>query len=90
MAFNNRLKADNCCENYIFKKKQVKQVLELNSYNITTKLGMMYNYINKYSNLLLSSKRDRLLITNPTRNSRIMVEQTFAYEIVFNNFAYLT
>ncbi len=48
---------------------------------------MMYEHTIEYLNLLLSSKRDILLVANPIKNPRIMVEQTLVCETALNNFA---
>ena len=62
--FDNKLEYNNYYENCIYKKVEIKQVPKFDSYNITTMLGMIYKHIVKYSNLLLSSKRDRLFPAN--------------------------
>ncbi len=90
MTFDNRIEYDNYCDNCMYKNTEVRQVPEFDGYNITARLSMIYKHTIKYSNLLLSSKRDRLLVANPIRNSRIAVEQTLACETALNNFAQLT
>lgn len=47
---------------------------KFNDYDIMAKLGMIYEYMIEYLNILFSSKRDRLLVPNPIKNSRIMAE----------------
>ena len=90
MAFDDRLKRENCCDNCIYKKAEVEQVPKFHGYDIKARLSMMYKYTIKYSNLLLSRKRDRLLSANPTKTSRLTVEQTLRYKTVPNNFAHRT
>ena len=63
---------------------------EFDGYDITARLSMMYKHTMKYSNLLLSSKRDRLLVANPIKNPRITVEQTLACKTALINFAQQT
>lgn len=63
---------------------------EFDGYNIMTRLSMMYKYIIEYSNLLLSSKRDRLLTANPIRNPKTAVEQILVCKTALNKFAQQT
>lgn len=72
-------------DNYIYKNTNVKQVPKFDEYNIITILNKIYKYIIKYSNPLLSSKPDRLLIANQIKNLKTAIEQILVYEIVLNN-----
>ena len=74
MAFNNGLEYNNCYDNYIYKNTKIRQVPEFDGYNITVRLNIIYIYTIKYSNLLFSSKRDRLLTANLIKNPRITVK----------------
>lgn len=53
---------------------------------MTAKLGMIYTNIAKYSDLLLSSKHQRLLTENPPKDPRIAAKQTHICEKTLNNF----
>lgn len=90
MVFDNRIECDNCYDNYIYKKAEVKQVLEFNSYDIIARLGMMYEHMIEYLNLLISSERNRLRIANPTKNPRITVKQTLVCKTILNKFTHWT
>ncbi len=74
MAFDDKLKRDNYYDNYMYNNMEARQVPKFDGYNIMARLSMMYKYTIKYSNLLLSSKCDRLLTANPIKNPRIAVE----------------
>lgn len=74
MAFDNRLKYENYCDNFIYKKTKTKQVPKFDDYNITAKLNMIYKHIIKYLNLLFFKKHNRLLTTNLTKTSRLMIK----------------
>lgn len=87
MIFNNWLERDNCYNNYMYKNVEMEQVPEFDGYNIPTRLYMIYKYTIEYSNLLFSSKCDRLLVANLTKNPKIRAEQNLAYKTVLNNFA---
>lgn len=67
-----------------------KQLPKFDCYDISAKLGMMYKYIIKFSNLLLSRKRDKLLAANLIKSSKTIIKQTFACKIILNNFALQT
>lgn len=74
MTFDDRIKYDNCCDNYMSKNTDAEQVPKFNGYDITVRLSKIYKHTIKYLNLLLSSERDRLLTANPIRNPRTTVE----------------
>lgn len=59
---------DNNC---MYNRGNVGQLLIFETYNMTARLGIIYVGIAKYSNLLFSSKRKRLLTKNPPWDSRI-------------------
>ena len=59
-------------------------------YDVTAKLDMIYVNIAEYSDLLLSSKRQKLLIENLSRGLKIVAKQTRACERALNNFALQT
>ena len=86
MVFDDKLKRDNGCDNCIYKNAEERQMLGFDGYNIMARLSIIYEHTIEYSNLLLSSKRDRLLAVNLIRNSRIMVEQTLVCKTALNNF----
>ena len=90
MAFDNRLERENCCDNCMYKRAEAGQMPEFDGYDIMVRLGIMYEHTIEYSNFLLSRERDRLLIANSTRTSRLTVERTFRCETVLNNFAHRT
>lgn len=56
IAFNNRIDYQYYCDNYIYNYAKAGQASDFEAYNIITKLGIMYIYITKYSNLLLFSE----------------------------------
>lgn len=70
----------------MYKYVEVKQVPEFDNYNIIISLGIIYKYIIEYSNLLLSSKHNRLLAANSIKNPRITTEQILVFKIVLNNY----
>lgn len=66
------------------------QVPVFEAYNVTAKLGMMYAGTAEYSDLLLSSERQKLLARNPLRGPKTAAKQTRACEEALNNFALQT
>lgn len=90
MTFDDELKHENCCDNYIYKNAKAKQVPKYNYYNIMIRLNIMYKLTIEYLNLLLSSKRNKLLVANLITNPKIMIEQTFICKIAIKNFAQWT
>ncbi len=74
MAFDDRLEHENYCDNCMYNNAEARQVPEFHGYNVTARLNMIYEHTIEYSNLLLSSERNRLLTTNPIRNPRTTVE----------------
>lgn len=86
MIFDYKLKCDNYCNNYIYKKIEKKQVLEFDNYNIMVRLSIIYKDTIKYSKLLLSNEHNGLLIANSIRNLKHMFKQTFICKTVLNNF----
>lgn len=61
------------------------------TYNVTAKLSIMYaSIIAKYSDLLFSSKCQRLLTRNPPRGPKTVTKQTLICEEALNNFTLQT
>lgn len=54
-------------------------------YDVTTKLGIIYKKIIKYSKLQIFAKYDYLLVTNP-QNLKKITKQLFVYKIILNCF----
>ena len=90
MAFDNRMNREHCYDNYMYNRTEEGQVLDFEKYDVNVKLGMIYMHITEYSNHLLFSECQRLLVANPTRSPRTITDQTRAYEKALNNFALWT
>lgn len=90
MAFDDRIDYENYCDNCMYNCGKAGQIPVFEAYNVIAKLGMMYDGITEYSNLLLSGERQRLLAKNPPRRPKIAAKQTCAYEETLSNFALQT
>ncbi len=90
ITLDDRINREYCCDNYIYNHGEAGQIPVFETYNVTTKLGMIYMSIVEYSDLLFSSKRQRLLTGNPLRGSRTVAEQTRVCEEALNNFVLQT
>lgn len=90
MAFNNRMNCKYCYNNYIYNYAKVGQIPDFEAYNITAKLGMIYNSIIKYSDLLLSSEHKGLLAANPIKSSQTIAKKTYVYKKTLISFALQT
>lgn len=86
IAFDHRLKRDNYYDNCMYSNAELEQVLKFNGYNITARLGIIYEYTIEYSNLLFSSKRDRLLTANLIKNPKTTNKQILSCKTVLNDF----
>ena len=71
----------------MYKYVKAGQVLDFETYNITTKMDMMYMGARKYSDLLLSSKSKRLFAANSRRGPQTTADQTCICEEALNNIA---
>lgn len=67
IAFDDKIDHKYCCNNCIYNYKEAGQVPVFKVYNAIAKLNMMYAGIVEYSDLLFSSKCQRLLARNPLR-----------------------
>lgn len=74
MVFDDKIDCKYCYDNNMYNCRKTRQVSVFKSYNMTTKLDIIYAGITKYSNLLLSNKRQKLLTRNPSRSLRIVVK----------------
>lgn len=73
---------NNCMYNNI----ETKQVPNFEIYNIIAKVDIIYICIMDYSDLFLFNECETLLIAN-SRVPQTIVNQTYVYEKVLNNFA---
>ena len=85
IEFDNRIDYENCYDNGLYNRGKVRRVPIFEAYDMTAKLGMIYADITKYSNLLLSGERPRLLAGNRPREPKTAAEQTHACEEALNN-----
>ncbi len=90
MAFDDRINCEYYSDNYMYNHGEAGQVPVFKAYDVTAKLSMMYAGTVEYSDLLFSSKHQRLLAENPLRGPRIVAKQTRACEEALNNFALQT
>lgn len=90
IVFDNRIDYEFCYDNYMYNHEKTGQVLVFAAYDMIAKLGIIYVGTPEYSDLLLSSERQRLLARNLLRGPKSAVKQTRACEKVFNNFALQT
>lgn len=74
MEFNDRINHGYCCDNYIYNCREVKQVPVFEAYDKTAKLGIMYAGTAEYSDLLFSSKYQRLLVKNLLNSSKTVAK----------------
>lgn len=65
MAFNNRIDYEICCDNCMYEREETRQIPIFKSYNMTVRPSIIYVSIIEYSDILVSSKRQRLHIENP-------------------------
>lgn len=86
MVFDDRINCKNCYDNCMYNCREAEQVPVFKAYNMTAKLDMMNKSITKYSNLLLSSKRQSLLVGNLSKRSRTAAKQIYTCEEALNNF----
>ena len=71
---DNKIYCENCYNNCMYNCEKTRQVLVFNTYDVTTRLDIMYIGIIEYSNILFLSKCQRLLIGNPPRETRTVAE----------------
>lgn len=74
MLFDNKLKYNNYYDNYIYKKIEIRQILMFDSFNIITRLSIIYKHIFQYLNLLFFNKCNKSLIINLITNFTIIIK----------------
>lgn len=87
MIFDNKINHEYCYDNYIYNRRKSEQISVFGTYDITAKLGIMYPYIPKYSDLLFLSEHQKLLARNSSRGPKIAAKQIYVYNEALNNFA---
>ncbi len=65
IAFDDRINREYYCDNCIYNRGEADQILVFKTYNVIAKLGMIYAGTAEYSDLQLSSERQKLLARNP-------------------------
>ena len=74
IAFNDRIDCEYYYDNYIYNRGKARQVPVFEAYNVIAKLGIIYTDIAKYSDLLLSSKRQRSLARNLPKSPKKKIQ----------------
>lgn len=74
ITFDNKIDCDNCYDNCIYNHKEARQIPVFKTYNVTTRLDIIYVDTMEYSDILLLGKCQRLLTKNPPKRSKTTVE----------------
>lgn len=73
--FDDGVNYEYCGDKCIYNSAEARQVLDLEAYDVITKLGMIYTPLIKYFNLLFFNGREKLFAAN-RRDLQTTINQT--------------